>query len=424
MDFNSTVLNKAIKAVPAVKYALGVAGIVAAVAIVGLLGISYAAAGIGVVVMFVLMTTLVVFARITTVPTAALRIPALVFTWFALLLTMATACLLFSSVFFKKPVDVKEIFEPSEANTMVPDNASTTLGIHVRNLPPPSDLGDADVVRMSLSGSDYLAMLRSSVTEKLRETLSPYGVEVLSFTKGGPGFRAGIQRGDIVSSIDGKPIWNNRQLLSLIEWLRDGQQLRVGIWRGDKPLDVLLVAKSALEIDTSGCSAGDPNACGGLGAIYKLGDGVDKNYQQAEHYFDIACKGDDGPACGEIGVLKNDISLLNKACELENGPSCTVLGDKMMSKDSKKAAGVLSKACSYGEPHGCFELTSVSGVQLSPSDRGSLLRKACWWGEESACNILSPVTYAAEQARQRQMEALRREEHQEGEHEIEHPDVP
>jgi hypothetical protein len=102
-------LQKAIKAVPAVKYALGVGGIVAVIAIVGSFKIDFKVAVFGTVIMFVLMTILVLFARLASTAGDTFRVPILVFTWFSLLLTMATALALFTSVFKGWPLPIKSI---------------------------------------------------------------------------------------------------------------------------------------------------------------------------------------------------------------------------------------------------------------------------------------------------------------------------
>jgi hypothetical protein len=104
------ILKSAIKAVPAVKYALGIAGIIAAIAIIKGFKVDFRIAIFGVVIMFVLMTVLVIFARIAATSTGFLA-PTKVFTWFSLFLTMATATALFTSVFFKWPVDLQWILQ-------------------------------------------------------------------------------------------------------------------------------------------------------------------------------------------------------------------------------------------------------------------------------------------------------------------------
>jgi len=100
------ILRDAIKAVPAVKYALGVVGVVAAVAVVGSFRIGYGVAVFGAVVVFVLMVLLLVFAKLTQTDSRYFTTPAVVLMWTFLLLTIATAALLFTSVFFNKPLDL------------------------------------------------------------------------------------------------------------------------------------------------------------------------------------------------------------------------------------------------------------------------------------------------------------------------------
>ena len=112
-----TIIKQAIRAVPAVKYALGVAGIVAAIAICGAFAIlsrmSLQVVMFGVVIMLVFMATLVVFAKMTTTARQHFIIPALVLTWASLCLTIITAFSLFLSVFFRWPVDLQSWISPS-----------------------------------------------------------------------------------------------------------------------------------------------------------------------------------------------------------------------------------------------------------------------------------------------------------------------
>jgi hypothetical protein len=70
-------LREAVKAVPAVKYALGIGGIVATIAIVYSFKIDPRVAFFGTLVMLVLMGALVVFARMASLASAAMHLPAL-----------------------------------------------------------------------------------------------------------------------------------------------------------------------------------------------------------------------------------------------------------------------------------------------------------------------------------------------------------
>jgi hypothetical protein len=99
-------LRQAIKAVPAVKYALGVGGIIAVIAIIYSFKIDIRVAFVGAIGMLLLMVMLVIFARVSALRGSALRVPAMAFTWFTLVLFMATAVLLFTSIFFQRPIDL------------------------------------------------------------------------------------------------------------------------------------------------------------------------------------------------------------------------------------------------------------------------------------------------------------------------------
>lgn len=99
-------LHEAVKAVPAVKYALGIGGVVATIAIVYSFKVDPRVAFFGTLVMLVLMGVLVVFARMASLASAAMHLPALVFTWFILLIFMAVSISLFTSVFYREPLDL------------------------------------------------------------------------------------------------------------------------------------------------------------------------------------------------------------------------------------------------------------------------------------------------------------------------------
>jgi tetratricopeptide (TPR) repeat protein len=102
-------LREAIHAVPAVKYALGVAGVAAAAAVIGGLGLGLWNALAGALVVFVLMVILVIFARLTKAGTGRFVLPMLVLMWASLVLTIGSACLLFTSLFFQWPLSFRGV---------------------------------------------------------------------------------------------------------------------------------------------------------------------------------------------------------------------------------------------------------------------------------------------------------------------------
>jgi hypothetical protein len=124
-------LKRAIKAVPAVKYALGVGGIIAVIAIVSSFHIGFAAALFGTVVMLALMTVLVVFASLAGQKSSSFRAPALVLTWFSLVLFMVTASTLFFAVFWgnvdeiRTRLGIKTVLPPTQPSSTIPAGQTT-----------------------------------------------------------------------------------------------------------------------------------------------------------------------------------------------------------------------------------------------------------------------------------------------------------
>jgi hypothetical protein len=100
------ILREAIRAVPAVRYALGVAGIVAAIAIVSLFRIDLRVAGFGIIVMLVFMAVLVLFARLATASDRSFAQAGRFFLWSSLVLFTSVAALLVTSIFFSWPRDL------------------------------------------------------------------------------------------------------------------------------------------------------------------------------------------------------------------------------------------------------------------------------------------------------------------------------
>jgi hypothetical protein len=121
----SSFLKSAIKAVPAVKYAVGIGGIVAVIAIVKTFSVSSRDAILGTVVMVVLMVALVIVAKFAAQTTSALRPLIFVLAWFCLVLFMATAICLFSSSFFGRPLDLRGAIQGPHSGTQEQQSAKT-----------------------------------------------------------------------------------------------------------------------------------------------------------------------------------------------------------------------------------------------------------------------------------------------------------
>jgi hypothetical protein len=82
------ILREAVKAVPAVKYALAVAGVLSVVSIAIQLLTDWRVALIGTLCTIILMVIMVVFARLSSAAAVSFRWPIFVLMWFSVILMM------------------------------------------------------------------------------------------------------------------------------------------------------------------------------------------------------------------------------------------------------------------------------------------------------------------------------------------------
>jgi len=100
-----SILRQAIKAVPAVRWALAIGGVIAipAIAFTWFKTRDIRIAALCVIGMLFLMMMMVIFAKSAGQPNSFFHYPAIVFTWFSLLLFIAISCALFGSIFLNRP---------------------------------------------------------------------------------------------------------------------------------------------------------------------------------------------------------------------------------------------------------------------------------------------------------------------------------
>ncbi|MCP4990584.1 MAG: hypothetical protein GY928_32460 [Colwellia sp.] len=116
------IVHEALKAVPAIRYALGLAGIGAAVAIVAGFQLDFRVAIFGTIIMIALMFVLLVFAKLVAIAKAKnvrediFVNPALVATWAFLILTIVSSALLMTSYFFVWPITIKNYLPLNNSN--------------------------------------------------------------------------------------------------------------------------------------------------------------------------------------------------------------------------------------------------------------------------------------------------------------------
>jgi hypothetical protein len=157
-----SVLNDAISSVPGVKYALGIAGIAAAVAIAKTFVTDVRVAFFCVIVIFDLMMVVLVLAKLT-------EIRPVLFTllWFSVVMLITVGSLLFSSVFFRWPVDVQFwlLADDPKLRSINESVQAMHWGTIAFNAPNSMNIGDTKGIQLLL-GSKTPGELESMIEEE------------------------------------------------------------------------------------------------------------------------------------------------------------------------------------------------------------------------------------------------------------------
>jgi len=99
-------LKTAVKAVPSLKYAIGIGGIAAVIVLLNGFGTDLRVTGVGVLLIFVPMILLVLFSRIAAAASGLLQKQLRFLTWFAVAIFAVFVSLVVSSIFFAVPLDL------------------------------------------------------------------------------------------------------------------------------------------------------------------------------------------------------------------------------------------------------------------------------------------------------------------------------
>lgn len=138
MTTPSDFVRQAVRAVPAVKWAIGVGGVIATISIIFSFDLEPRFTVIGTMLMILGMTLLFVFARLVAVAKGRFVLPALALTWFTLLLFFAICVALFLSVFFNKPAGLRHWLEgsqpPAASPVVRPVADSVGVRMNIRNI--------------------------------------------------------------------------------------------------------------------------------------------------------------------------------------------------------------------------------------------------------------------------------------------------
>ncbi len=105
------------------------------------------------------------------------------------------------------------------------------------------------------SGSGYLGVTIETLTSQLRSAYNfvpTQGAVVDQVQSGSPADVAGLQEGDVITSLNGKAITSADQLQSAIQADKPGQSVKIGLWRGQQQLTVTATLASTSQENQSG----------------------------------------------------------------------------------------------------------------------------------------------------------------------------
>ena len=134
----------------------------------------------------------------------------------------------------------------------------------------------------------------------------PEGALVASVDKSGPGAKAGLEPGDVVRKVDGKPIVGSGDLPALVGQALPGQKIELEIWRNGESKTLSATLADASE-KTAKASAEKADATNGkLGLALRPLQPEEKKQASLEDGLLVAQAG--GPAA-QAGIEPGDVLL-------------------------------------------------------------------------------------------------------------------
>lgn len=105
-------------------------------------------------------------------------------------------------------------------------------------------------LRQKSIGSGYLGVQVETLTSQLRSAYNfvpTQGAVVLQVESGSPAGSAGLQEGDVITSLDGKAITSAEQLGSAIQADMPDQHVTIGLYRGQTQMTMAAVLGSTAQ---------------------------------------------------------------------------------------------------------------------------------------------------------------------------------
>ncbi|MEK6715103.1 MAG: Do family serine endopeptidase [Candidatus Omnitrophota bacterium] len=172
------------------------------------------------------------------------------------------------------------------------------------------------ILNRLIEGKKILYGWLGVTVQDLDEKLSAYfglpeksGVLVNEAIVGGPAEKGGLKSGDIIRSFDGEKISSVRELLSKVNNVEVGKEVKLGVWRDKKDLEVVAKVVERPEDLGSSTEKKAPNAAGNWRGI-SVKD-IDENIKQqlglGESEGVVVVDIEPDSAASEAGIIVGDI---------------------------------------------------------------------------------------------------------------------
>jgi TPR repeat protein len=160
-------------------------------------------------------------------------------------------------------------------------------------------------------------------------------------------------------------------------------------------------ANYASELYRFACEEGHAAGCRGLGAMYRIGKGLDKDEGRGRELYEQACSMGDAPACTQVARWMlgekveshaTAIALLTQACHRGDAQACADFAQQLGADPSKREqqASYLARACEGGAGAACRSLLQHerAAASVKPGRELELLTMACTASDAEGCLIL------------------------------------
>lgn len=234
------------------------------------------------------------------------------------------------------------------------------------------------------------------------ESLREDGAVLQEVEEAGPAAGAGLRSGDLILSIDGRPVDGVCALEREVLARYPGEKVKLVVRRGPESFEQELELVEARKLYEKACDAGRASGCYLLANLHAKG----QEHGRANELYQRACLDGSAIACAKLGGrllqgIKESadeaqiLDLVTTACNGGSAEGCSYLaylyatGERGVSEDDARALVLYEKACDGGDANACYNVginhEKGWGTRESPSNALTAYERACHLGNALGC---------------------------------------